>query len=237
MIPTILVFGAGWVLRAKREPALRRLMSLLWALAVGGVVGTTGVIIAEFASDIDEEWVPVVLGVAMLVPAVILWRILPAVLQQMAVLGGVLLTALGIVAALPGEPNGTAMALTAWGVGAIWLVLGWRGRLAPAAAAMVFGAVVAAYCPVLAADRYQWLLALGIVTGAALMLLSVRTGAVALLAIGTVTVFGYVTGLVLRYFRDQLGVPLALIIIGGTFIGLALLAARLGRLSRRGIAS
>jgi len=47
-----------------------------------------------------------------------------------------------------------------------------------------------------------------------------------------VTVFAYVTGVVLRYFRDQLGVPLALMIIGAVFIVLALLAARLGRFRR-----
>lgn len=231
-IPTALALAAGSMLRSKTEPAFRRLMSLLWFLSIGGFAGTAGIIIAEYATDFDEDWVPLVIGLAMLFPAFVLWRLLPAVLQQLALLGGLVVTVMGLFAVVPGEPNGTAMALAAWGIGVAWVVLGWRGWLKPQMATMVVGSVVAAYMPVIAAQDHEWLLALGIATGAALMILSVRSGALPLLAIGTVTVFAYVTGVVLRYFRDQLGVPLALMIIGAVFIVLALLAARLGRFRR-----
>src|SRR3972149_6407346 len=231
-IPPALALAAGSMLRSKTEPAFRRLMSLLWFLSIGGFAGTAGIIIAEYATDFDEDWVPLVIGLAMLFPAFVLWRLLPAVLQQLALLGGLVVTVMGLFAVVPGEPNGTAMALAAWGIGVAWVVLGWRGWPKPQMATMVVGSVVAAYMPVIAAQDHEWLLALGIATGAALMVLSVRSGALPLLAIGTVTVFAYVTGVVLRYFRDQLGVPLALMIIGAVFIVLAFRAARLGKFRR-----
>jgi hypothetical protein len=232
-VPTGLAVLAGALLRSKREPAFRRLMSLLWFLSIGGFVGTAGVAIAEYASGIDRDWVALVLGLVMVLPAFVLWRLLPSILQQIALLGGVMLTVIGVIIAAPGEPNGTAIALTCWALGLIWVALGWRGRLRPRTPTMAIGAVVAAYFPVVAAQDHEWLLALGVVTGAALMILSVGTGALPLLAIGTVTVFAYVTGVVMRYFSESLGVPLALVIIGAVFIALALFAARLGRLGRR----
>lgn len=230
-VPTGLALAAGWLLRAKKEPAFRRLMSLLWFLAIGGFAGTAGVVLAEFV-EIDTDWAAVVIGLAMSLPAVILWRLHGGVLQQIALLAGVLVTVLGVLVVVPGEPSGTAMALASWALGLVWVTLGWRRVIKPPMATMVIGALLAGYAPVLAAEDHQWMLFVGIATGAALMALSVLSREVALLAIGTVAVFGYVTGVVLRYFGDQLGVPLALTIIGAAFIGLALLAARLGGVGR-----
>ncbi|HLA66253.1 MAG TPA: DUF2157 domain-containing protein [Acidimicrobiia bacterium] len=231
-IPTVLAVGAGWTLHSKTEAAFRRLMSLLWFLAIGGFAGTAGVVLDQF-TDIDEDWIALVIGLAMAVPAFILWRLHGAVLQQMALLGSLVVTVLGVFMILPGEPSGPAMALAAWALGMVWVLAGWRRVITPQTATMVLGALLTSYAPVVGAEDHEWLLFVGIATGGALMALGVKTGLVALLAIGTVAVFGYVTAVVLRYFGDQLGVPLALTIIGGVFIGLALLASRLGRFGRK----
>ncbi|OFW66181.1 MAG: hypothetical protein A2Z12_07230, partial [Actinobacteria bacterium RBG_16_68_21] len=232
-VPTALIVAAGWMLHSKTEPAFRRLMSLLWFLAIGGFAGIAGVVMAEF-TDIPEDGIGLVLGLAMLVPAFILWMLRPAVLQQMALLGAELMTIFGVLLIPSGEPSGVAMALATWALGAVWVVLGWRGIVVPLVATMVLGALLVSYAPVVGAESHEWIMFLGIATGAALMALSVQSKVVPLLAIGTVAVFGYVTGVVLRYFRNQLGVPVALLIIGAVFIALALLAARLGRLGRIG---
>ena len=48
---------------------------------------------------------------------------------------------------------------------------------------------------------------------------------------GTVGLFIYLTWAVIRYFGDTLGVPVALLLVGALFIGLAVVAARLRRLT------
>ena len=231
-VPTGLAVIAGWLLHSKTEPAFRRLMSLLWFLAIGGIAASAAVLIGEYA-DIDREWTVLVIGGAMAIPAFLLWLARRAVLQQMALLASLLVTMLGVFVIVPGEPNGTAVALACWALGLVWVVLGWRRWLKPPLATMVVGSLLASLAPSFGAPDHEWMLTVGIVTGVALMALSVKAGAVAVLTVGTVAVFGYVTAVVLHYFGDQLGVPLALMVIGAVFIALALLASRLGRFRHR----
>ena len=53
-----------------------------------------------------------------------------------------------------------------------------------------------------------------------------------MLGVGTVGMFGYVTATVVRYFGDSLGVPAALAITGVVILVLAVVTARLARMTR-----
>ena len=79
-----------------------------------------------------------------------------------------------------------------------------------------------------------WMVIVGLVTAAFLMWVSIPTREPALLALGTVGLFAYVTWAVVRYFGETLGVPVALVLVGVVFLTLAVLAGRLGALSRAG---
>ncbi len=235
-VPTVLAVAAGWVLRTKAEPAFQRLMSLLWFISIGGFAGSAAIIVSE-GWGIDHDWTALVIGLSMAVPALVLWRLHRGILQQVALLGSVLVVVLAVLVLAPGEPRGAALMLATWALGLVWVAFGWTRLMEPHRATMVLGAILATYAPTLAAGDYEWMLFAGVATGAAFMVLSIPTGTIPMLAIGTIGVFAYVTAIVLRYFGDQLGVPLALTIIGATFIALALIAARLGRFGRESAGS
>jgi hypothetical protein len=74
--------------------------------------------------------------------------------------------------------------------------------------------------------------AVGIVTAAGLMAFSVYGKFVAGLALGSVGLLAYVTGTVVRYFGDALGVPAALALTGAVILVLAAVTARLVRFTR-----
>jgi uncharacterized membrane protein len=236
VVPTLLAVLAGWALRKKTEPAFRRLMSLLWFIAIGGFAGSAAIVISE-GWGIDHDWTALAIGIAMAVPAFAFWRLHEAILQQVALLGSVLVVVLAAMVLAPGEPSGAALMLATWALGVVWVLFGWTKLMEPHRATMVLGAILATYAPTLAAGEHEWMLFVGVATGAAFMTLSIPAGIIPMLAIGTIGVFAYVTAIVLRYFGDQLGVPLALTIIGATFIALALIAARLGRFGRKAAGS
>src|SRR3989304_1798126 len=102
----------------------------------GSVLARTAGLVLDPFTDIDEDSIALVIGLAMAVPAFILWRLHGAVLQQMALLGSLVVTVLGVFMILPGEPSGPAMALAAWALGMVWVLAGWRRVITPQTATM-----------------------------------------------------------------------------------------------------
>ena len=109
--------------------------------------------------------------------------------------------------------------------------LGWRDIVQPGWLAVAFGFMGMVVGPAIGLGDYEWLLAPALATTAFLVGLSVPTRQTALLALGTLGAFGYITWAVVHYFQDSLGVPLALVIVGAVFLVLAVLA---GALATRG---
>ena len=95
------------------------------------------------------------------------------------------------------------------------------------------GALLALVAPSLALHPYGWMYAIGILTAAAAMAISVPLRNTVFLGMGAVAMFGYVTGVVMTYFRGSLGAPAALSITGALVIGVAAVTARLMRATRR----
>jgi hypothetical protein len=68
---------------------------------------------------------------------------------------------------------------------------------------------------------------LGVATAAALLAMSVRVHSTILLGFGTAGVFVFVPQVIVEFFGDSIGVPLALFVAGVVMLALALLVARL----------
>lgn len=222
----------GAVLLAQTEPPFRRLQSVLWALAVGAVAWALFVLVVDF-SDVRGEWAVLAVGGGAATAAGILYAVRRHPLQQAVFYAALHAALIGALLCLPGDLRAWMPALGVWALGVAWALLGWFRVLEPWWLALALGSVGAVIGPAVGLDRYPWLLAVALVTSVFFMAVSVPSGQVPLLAVGTIGTFAYLTWAVIRYFSDNLGVPLALVIVGAVFLILAVVAGRLTRVSRR----
>jgi hypothetical protein len=233
---------AGLSVRRVREPAIQRLTGVTWLLSVMCTAGAAGyatydLIFSFTAADQNAAAVTALgVGLAASAYAAVLWLIRRQALQVVAVFGGLVTLICGVIATAAGgrAVNGAflACALALWGFGVAWAVLGWRRYVEPMWVAVPLGTLLALVAPALGAGRYGWLYAVAIITAGAVMAVSVPLRNTVLLGLGTVAMFGYVTAVAVRYFRQSLGVPAALSIIGALIIVLAVVTARLMRATR-----
>lgn len=231
-VTALLVLG-GFLLRKQEEPAFRRLMSVLWALSVGTAGWALGVLGADVA-DLEEESVALLIGTGCSVLAASLWLARRFGFQQAALFASLHLLVISGILSLSADdsPPRWWFAAAVWLLGVTWAWLGWRDVIGPSWLAVALGCMGAVIGPALGLGDYEWLLAPALVTTGALMAMSIPTRQTPMLALGTVGAFGYITWAVVRYFKDSLGVPLALAIVGAVLLGLAVLAGRLASRNR-----
>ncbi len=221
----------GVIVRRVREPAIQRLVDVVWFLSVAGVAGATGFA----AHDVFGNSGPVTalaVGVAVTVYAAVLWLVRRHALENFAVFAGLVVTVCGLIVTIGSSPPAFVFTLALWGLGLVWAGLGWRRYAEPLWVSVPSGVILALFAPVLAVGEYGWVYAIGIGTAAAAMAASVPLRNTPLLALGSLAMFGYVTGVVVRYFHESLGVPGALAITGVLILGLAVVTARLMRATR-----
>ncbi len=226
----LLILG-GISLRRQEEPAFRRLLSVLWMLAVGSAAWALAVLGVDVL-DLDAEPIALMVAGGCTILAAGLFLARRHGLQQVALLASLHALVISGLFSLPGDrPAGWWFALAVWALGAAWAALGWRDIVEPGWLAVAFGFMGMVVGPAIGLGDYEWLLAPALATTAFLVALSVPTRQTALLALGTLGAFGYITWAVVHYFQDSLGVPLALVIVGAVFLVLAVLA---GALATRG---
>jgi hypothetical protein len=228
----LLVLG-GLVLLRQTEPAFRRLQSVLWVLAVGAAAWAMGVLHVEVLELEAPEQVVLLIGAGSAALALVLWVVRRDPLQHAALFATLVVALIGAILSLPGEAPVWVYGLAVWLVGVLWGVLGWQRVLPPWWLAVALGSVAATVGPAVGIDEYPWLLVVALGTALFLMVVSVPTGQVPLLGVGTLGTFGYTTWAVFRYFGDSLGVPLTLVVVGGVFLGLAVVAGRLTQVTRQ----
>jgi hypothetical protein len=223
----------GVVLYRVREPAIQRLVGVVWFLSVTGLAWAVGVAAHDVYRNRGAVTVLAV-GVAVSLYSAALWLIRRRALQNAALFAGLVITICGIIvtAAGHGPAPPLAFGLALWGFGLAWAWLGWQRYVEPIWVTMPSGVVLALVAPSLAAGDYGWMYAIGIATAAAAMAASVRLRNTPLLALGTLAMFGYVTSVVVQYFHRSLGIPAALAITGLLILGLAVVSARLMRATR-----
>jgi len=175
-------------------------------------------------------------GLAASLDAAALWLARRSAPQDLALFAGLIILICGIVAVAASGHTDAALladALALWGFGLAWAWLGWRRYIEPMWLTVPLGAFLALVAPSLALGPYGWMYAIGIITAAAAMAISVPLRNTVFLGLGAVAMFGYVTGVVMTYFRGSLGAPAALSITGVLVIGVAAITARLMHATRR----
>ena len=222
----------GLVVRSVTEPAAQRLIGVTWFLSVGAVASAIG-FAAHQVYGRSGQVSTLLLGAGAAVYAAALWLARRRAAQQAALFAALVVTIAGvIVTTVTGPATTLAFGLGLWGFGLAWAALGWRGYAAPGWTALVLGIVLALLAPSISVTEYGWVYAIGVATAAAAMAVSVPAHNTLLLAAGTLTTFGYVTSLVVRYFGESLGVPTALVITGVLVLALAAVGTRLLRMAR-----
>ncbi len=221
----------GGLLFAVHDAAVQRLVGVLWFLSSVGV-GVAAGIAAYEVYDVPDERGLLWIGGATAVYSGGLWLVRRRALQNAALFGGLALTVIGVILAVDADPPTVVPALALWLLGVGWALLGWRRYVEPLWVSLPLGVLLALVAPAVAVYDYGWMYAIAIATAAAVMTLSVPLHNTPLLGVGTVGMFGYVTATVVRYFGDSLGVPAALAITGVVILVLAVVTARLARLTR-----
>ncbi len=233
LIAAVAVVVAGALVVRNTEPALQRLGTVLWFLAVGATALTLGIFATEII-DLEAQMsgpaVTAVVAGATAAVAAVLWWLQRSGLQVTALFASSITTLGALMAMLPGD-EGWKIGLAVWGFGLIWAALGWRNLLTPMPVAVGLGAAAVLIGPALGIYSAGWLFVPALGTAAAAMAVSIPTRQVPLLAAGTTGLFIYLTWVVVDYFGDSLGVPVALGVCGLLFIGLAVAAGRLRRMT------
>ena len=221
----------GIIVRQVREPAIQRLVGVVWFLSVAGVAGAVGFATHEVYGNTGAVTVLAV-GVAVALYAAALWLVRRRALQNVALFAGLVVTICGTIVTVAGGTGSApslAFALVLWMFGLAWAGLGWQRYVEPLWVTIPSGVVLALVAPSFAVGDHGWVYAIGIGTAAAAMAASVPLRNTPLLALGTLAMFGYVTSVAVRYLHESLGVPAALAITGVLIIGLAVVSARLMR--------
>jgi hypothetical protein len=223
---------AGSAVRNVREPAIQRMAGVAWFLSVAGVAGAAGSATLDVHGN-PGTYTILIVGTSAAVYAAALWFARPRALQNAALFSGLVVTICGVILAAAARGAGPALAygLALWAFGLGWAWLGWQRYAEPARVSMALGTALALTAPGFAAGEHGWMYAIAIASAGAAMAASVPLRSTPLLAMGTLAMFGYVTALVLTYFRQALGIPAALAITGGLIISLAAGTARLMRVA------
>lgn len=222
----------GASLRQAPDPALQRLVDVVWSLSVAGVAGAAGSLAGE-VWQLSAQLVVLIVGVSMCGWAALLWAVRRHAAEHGALFVSAVIATCGVVATLGGGHAPTlAFAAALWALGLVWAGSGWRGALVPMWVAMPLGIVLALIAPSIAVGDHGWVYALAIGTAGAVLVASVPLRNTPMLALGAVALFGYVTALVVRYFADSLGAPGALALTGVVVLVLAAVSTRLVRTMR-----
>lgn len=219
------LLAAGMVARGPEGP-LARLRGFLWALSAAAVGGTVGVGSSEYSRLTGEE-IAFVVGLGVATYGTALWRIRVAGLQQLVVFAGLVTATLAGLAAL--DPSlASMMGVAAWGLGTAWALLAWAGWIRPLRTGVAAGAAAALLVPFVTSAAFGsgWTLALGLVTAAVLVALSVPLRQTFLLVLGVLGIFLYVPRIIFQYFGETLGAPVSLLLTGIVLVAVALTVAR-----------
>ncbi len=233
-IPTLAAIVAGWWTGGREEPALERLGSVLWLLAVAGTAGVAAVVWIHAIHDgsAPDHGTTLFVGGIALCFALTAWLLRPLEFQQIAMLGATIATVLGIIDALntsrDASMSSLAVGLSLFFLGAAWLAGGTLARLPPTILASLSGSIlILVGAQIIRNDNDHLALWLGLASAVALMVVGVARSEIQVLLVGTVGLFQWTPQIALFYLEDTLGAEATLFVIGTLFIVLAGLLTRL----------
>ena len=230
-LATVLLLFAGIRMRRIGNTAVhQQQVDVLWFLSVAAL-SAAAAYTAHWAMN-SSGFVPrgaatvLAMGIAVPVYAWALWRVRRRTLQNLALFGGLILTICGITATVANPAPWLAYALALWAFGVVWAWAGGR-YVEPKGVSLAFGAALALVAPSFAVWQYGWLYWIAIPAAAAAMAASAPLQDKALLVLGTLAAFGYVTWAAVRYLHAPLGFPAMIAVTGALIVGLAAVTARL----------
>lgn len=232
-IAAALLLIVGGVLFTARDPALQRVVDVVWFLSVAGVAGAVGFAVHD-VYDRSVQLTVLIVGVGMAAYSVVLWLLRQHALQNVAVFFSLVVSICGTIATIAhGNAPSLAFTLSLWAFGLAWVLVGWRRWVEPMWATVPLGLLLSLVAPTFAVAEHGWVYAVAVATAAAVMAASVWLRNTPMLAMGAIGLFGYVTSIVVRYFADSLGVPTGLTLTGALILVLAAVSARLLRVMKK----
>lgn len=227
-----IMFGAAAVLLAAgaavrtrsgtdrpQAAAGRRLRSVCWLLSAAALATGLGLLGDEVLHLSDDDQALLV-GAGTAVLAAALWLAHRAILQQAALVVSLAGTAGAAAAHLP-VADEKVIGLAVWGVGVVWLLLGWGGVIGPRQASYLIGGVVAVTGAELTVS-VGWGAAVGLGTAALLIAAGAWMRDLVLLGVGAIATLLTVPPALGLFFPDTLAAPVALLVVGVLLVGGAL---------------
>lgn len=226
-VATLIVGSAAAALGDVSRAPVRRLGTVLAALAVVGVGLTTVVVLTE-RSDLDTAMVAFVTGLVGMAFGLPVHLRRPSWPTTLA-LGGALLTwVFGGAETFELIISTAVIGVILMGIGLAWAALGWAGHMRPRSAFEVTGLLAGGVgVQMLAIDEVTTVaLIIGVVLAAIVLTVSLREERTAPAILGGLGITVFAPQLVYDLFGDTLGAPLAVFVAGITLVGVSVLILR-----------
>lgn len=222
------LLAAGAAVQADRRPGARRIVSVVWFLAIVAV-GAAALVGTSRDAARMRGWPWVLAGVIATAVAAPLWRRHPRSLQLLALTGSVLATLLAVLS-LPERVPHEWFGLVVWALGAALILLAWGGLAVPVSGGLGIGGVLALAGPqmlIFTFDRGGVVLALCTVAG--LFAIGGALRHVPLTALAAVGLAVFVPQALDAYFPGSLNASATLFVSGTALLASALAVIRRAR--------
>ncbi|MFQ5966549.1 MAG: DUF2157 domain-containing protein [Acidimicrobiia bacterium] len=212
---TLVLAGAGALIRASDEPAIRRLSSFLWFLSSAGVAFVFGVI-ADEVFEASPQSVALAAALSAGAYSLLLWLVTRTHLQQLALFAAVQAASVSLLLVLDDNIDPFFVGLLVMGLGLVWGLLGWAAVMVPSITALVLSAVALLVgAQIASSDSLRgWGLLLGLVAAVGLLAAGVLLRRTVLLGLGALGVIVFVPQSVNHLFGETLGAAVVLLLTG-----------------------
>lgn len=225
-VVALVLFTVGLMFARSEEPALNRAQTFAWLLAVAAVALTIQVAVDDLAA-VDEPHVFLWVALSSLLASTILWVLRNSVLQMVALGVSAGATVSAILSQIRATPD-WAFGLGFAGLGVAWFLLTWAGVFRPIRTSYAIAAVGILLIAFPESTNLPWPI-LGLLSGLALMALSVLLEENILVGLGVAGLFIYIPMTIFEVFGDSLGVPVALLITGLILLAVVVVTMRVRR--------
>lgn len=218
----LVLLAGGAAVPSGMQAVGTRLRSALWVASTAAVAGFLGLVAAEVI-DLGAADALVLTTAGTTTCAAALWALHRHLPQQVVTMVGVMATVAAVIGDLA-EPD-TLPAVGAWGVAAVWALLGWGLVLRPHRAVMLIAsaALVVSAAFTMGDDAG---IVLALATVAVVVLLGSLFGDLLLLLLGAGGTLLVLPAAVGTWFPDTVAAPVSLLVVGAALVAAAVWTAR-----------
>lgn len=225
-IVTTALLAVGAVLHRSADPVGRRAASVAWLASLGGVAGTTAlVVLAATEPDLDPDLVSVLSFGAAAVAGLVLYLVSGTSLAHLGLAAAVVALLGSVLSVLPlaGAATG-ALAFSA--LGAVWLLLTWGGLLRPSTVGYVVGSLLTLAVGFGSIDEVPAWSGLGVLVALALVYLATVLDSRWVLAAAVLGLVVWIPVTVTLLFEGSVAVPAAILVTGVVTLAVVAVGAR-----------